>query len=344
MSGFVSFLRRHAKGLAVGAVVVGAVTAMAVRCLPSSEEEMKASAVVVECRTAWVLTCGSRPVLWCAAIDTDSVLRSPASAVGRTATVRLTAGCWMNRWPAVPSCRGRLVAAVPQEGEKELAARRLTDDGCRRVLEKARRCLADSLAWARSEDSELKYYLRVHGVQDEGYQQIASIATRVGQRLTELEAVAARVDSALGSRGRLAFARTTALTAHYRDADGHVRTASCRLLATNRKGRLALLQTADGSTPDGVKAQYLLPWNTTNRRLLAVGFGGLGVEGLASPTAQPLVAEGHRQKRQHDFPRVLVADGCPLFTPRGLFAGMASGREVAGRSEVSQLLMKGGWR
>ena len=344
MSGFVSFLRRHAKGLAVGAVVVGAVTAMAVRCLPSSEEEMKASAVVVECRTAWVLTCGSRPVLWCARIDADSVLRSPASAVGKTATVRLTAGCWMNRWPAVPSCRGRLVTAVPQEGEKELQAQRLTDGGCRRVLEKARRCLADSLAWARSEDSELKYYLRVHGVQDEGYQQIASIATRVGQKLAELEAVAARVDSALGSRGRLAFARTTTLTAHYRDADGHARTASCRLLATNGKGRLALLQTADGSTPDGVKAQYLLPWNTTNRRLLAVGFGGLGVKGLASPSAQPLVAEGHRLKGQHDFPRVLVADGCPLFTPRGLFAGMASGREVAGRSEVSQLLMKGGWR
>ena len=128
------------------------------------------------------------------------------------------------------------------------------------------------------------------------------------------------------------------------DGDAATDTIGCRLVATTARRRLALLQTADATTPSGVKAQYLLPWNTTNRSLLATGFGGIGMDYTAQPAARPVVVAGRRKGRDVSFPRVLTTSGTPLFTPRGLFAGIIVDGHIAGRSEVSRLLMKGGWQ
>ena len=98
---------------------------------------------------------------------------------------------------------------------------------------------------------------------------------------------------------------------------------------------MALLQTLDETTPDGVKAQYLLPWNTTNHHLIAVGFGGIGIEQMASPTAKPQLINGRRKGARH----VLA-----LAVAIGLFAGIANGQNVEGRGNVSLLMMKGGWQ
>lgn len=345
MNGFQTFLRRHKTGLVAAVAFVALAVAAVVRVLPSSTDGMRRSAAVVETRSCWELEAGGRGVLWFAAVDSDSTLLSPSTWRRVAETVRLAGGCWMNRWPAVPSCRGRLVTVLPQADAADIADSAWTEPLLRRLLEKARRDIGDSLQWARSEDSELQYYLRVHGVQDEGYQQIASIAATVKAKVKALERTAATVDSLVDRPDIvLALRRRTSFTVHYRDGDNKNATASCRLVAKGHDGREALLQTLDSKTPNGVKAQYLLPWNTTNHRLMAVGFGGIGVRELAIPSAAPLVIEGRRKGRTHNFPRLIVADGCPLFTPRGLFAGIVDGQEIDGRGHVSLLMMKGGWR
>ena len=346
MKTVLSFLCRHKVGVAIIVVVIGVAVGAAVRCLPSSAKGMCASAVVVESRACWELKAGNKPVLWFAAVDSDSTLVMPATVRRRAEEVRLTGGCWMNRWPGVPSCWGRLVTVLPQDRAAAIAiGRHPTEQQVRQLLAKAQRDIADSLRWAQSEDSELQYYLRVHGVQDEGYQQIASVATKVQAKVAELKVTAAVIDSLLSRPAIvLDMTRRIVYNAHYRNGNGHVATVTCRMVGTRSGSSLSLLQTADRSTPSNVKAQYLLPWNTTNRRLIAVGFGGLGIRELASPSARPQLIAGRRKDGRHDFPRVLVADGCPLFTPRGLFAGIAHGQQMDGRSDVSLLMMKGGWR
>ena len=136
----------------------------------------------------------------------------------------------------------------------------------------------------------------------------------------------------------------TTITVHYRNDDGKNSTAQCRLVNTDKRHRMTLLQTLDETTPDGVQAQYLLPWNTTNHRLIAVGFGGIGIEQMASPTAKPQLINGRRKGARHNFPRVLVTDGCPLFTPIGLFAGIANVQNFEGSGNVYLLMMKVGWK
>ena len=158
-----------------------------------------------------------------------------------------------------------------------------TSQQVRGFLEKAQRDISDSLQWAHSEDSELQYYLRVHGVQDMGYQQIAAVATKVKAKVKELEQTKAAIDSLLANTALpLGLRHKTTFTVHYRNGEGKNARAQCRLVNTDKRHRMALLQTLDETTPDGVKAQYLLPWNTTNHRLIAVGFGGIGIEQMAS--------------------------------------------------------------
>ena len=189
------------------------------------------------------------------------------------------------------------------------------------------------------DDSELQYYLRVHGVQDMGYQQIAAVATKVKAKIKVLETTIGIIDSMLSNHTlHLAIKHKTTYTIHHRNEEGQNTTTPCRLVSTDRHNGMTLMQTLDESTPEGVKAQYLLPWDTTNHSLIAVGFGALGIAQLSSPTAQPSLIEGHRKGARHNFPRVLVTNGCPLFTPRGLFAGIANGQHIEGRNSVAKIM------
>lgn len=342
MNRMITFIRRHRIGLTATLVAVGAVATMAGRCLPSTADEIRRSAVVVEQQSWQALYAHGRPVLFFAAIDTDSCVLMPSTQAARASLTRRSGGCWMNRWPAVPSCNGRIVTVadtLPALGWK-------ADD----VLLAMIHTLEQTLRHDQAADAELQYYLRVHGVQDEGYQQIAALATQLRGRMRRDSATLHRADSLLKGATPLTLGRHTAYTAWYTtDAPGakgrgKAQKVACQCVAVHGRHGLMLLQTADHMTPDGVQAQYLLPWNTTNRRLVAAGHAALGVEGLAQSHAQVVLTEGRRTDGHIAFPSLLATDGSALYTPRGLFAGLLRGHDVVGRNEVSALLMKGGWR
>ena len=359
MKRILSFLRRRRLLLAVTAAVLLAVALLAGRCLPSSGPEMRASVVTVRQQAWYALYAHGRPVLFFAGIDTDSCVRQPAADSLGAAVTRHTDGCWINRWPAVPSCRGRIVTVADTLPAPAWKA----DDVLLAMIRTLQRTLKDEQAM----DSEMAYYLRVHGVKDEGYQQIAALATRLKERLASHRATLALADSLLRTATPLTLRPQLHFTALYttegQNGKAVKNQAQCRLLALAPRHRLALLQTADRSTPDGVKTQYLLPWNTVNRRLLAAGHAALGTMETATTNAPAitnaaptgttaaaaastpvLITGGRRNGHTLVLPRVLATDGTPLFTPRGLFAGVLAGHEVAGRNEVSHLLMKGGWQ
>ena len=193
------YIRRHKVGTAITLLVLTIVTFAAVRVLPSSTEEMKQSAAIVETRTCWEISVGGKGALWFAAADSDSTLLSPSTTRREAERMTLSGGCWMNRWPAIPSCRGRLITVLPQPSATDIVSTGWKSATVRKLMEKARHDIGDSLKLALSEDSELQYYLRVHGVQDEGYQQIAAAATMAKAKIKKLEATAATIDRLLDS-------------------------------------------------------------------------------------------------------------------------------------------------
>lgn len=333
-----TFVLRHWVVLTLVAVIMAAVAVVAWRCLPSSAYGMRSSAVLVETRSWYELRSDNRPVMYFSGVEGDSIATGLACDSTPAVCVTSTAGCWMNRWPGFPSCRGRIVTALGNQPT-------MPNADARTLLQRTVQHLKTTIKSAKTEDEEINYYLRSHGVQDEGYQLIAATSVDGKALLAKMKATADTADSLLALKTKLKIVRRVRYEAFYRDGDSaKVRSVECLMMAQSRDRKLALLQTTDGKTPADVKTQYLLPWDTTNHTLFAVGFGGLGVGLSSASDATPTIVKGRRTGNQHNFPRVLVSDGCPLFTPRGLFAGIATGNDVEGRSAVSKLLMKGGWR
>ena len=333
-----SFIRHHSAILASALIVMAAGGIAAWRCLPSSADDMRRSTVAVEKLTWYELHHAGHAVLFFSTLSGDSAIGGLTTSAKEAQVSHLQGGCWMHRWPIIPSCRGRIVTAdLSPSPSKALL-------GVRQMLERAAHEAGRASMISGEISDEIDYYLRVHGVQDEGYQPVAALVSKVSARKAQVQATSAVADSILHTGARLTIVRRTAWRIHYREAEGlKPCVIGCRLLASDAKHHLALIQTSDASTPAKAKAQWLLPWNTTNHTLLAAGLAGVGND-MGQTDADVLITQGRRKGSEHNFPQLLASDGCPLFTPRGLFAGLIVGHEIASRAQIERILTKGGWR
>lgn len=136
---------------------------------PASADEMKRCMLVVE-RTSWQAICADgRPILFFDSLSTDNKPHGVTAYRDSALHRHHMAGCWINTLPLLPSCKGR-VACVDVTPKKH---GRITADS---LLVFCQRSVKDQLRTLQQQHDELAYYLRVHGVQDNGYQHIAGMA------------------------------------------------------------------------------------------------------------------------------------------------------------------------
>lgn len=306
--------------------------------MPENADGIRRSAVIVE-ETAWnEVDVSGKPMLYFYSTRGDSALVRVTHRRDSAIHRHYAAGCWVNALPGIPSCKGRVATVTGNCGETRL--RRGADIGrlCRDAVE-------SELKTLKGQKAELDYYLRVHGVQDNGYQQIAALAQQVAKDYGESLRAKAILDS-VGTRARFSVALRRHYTVLHRDSAGRLSRTACTLVARERSTRLALLQTADGKTPDGVKALMLLPWNCKGGGEIRVaGFGGLGVSGLECDTVGVSIVAGHATKYgRHDVPPLLASDGSVAFTRHGHFMGLTSGEDIIGRAAIRRLVKQGGRR
>lgn len=248
-------------------------------------------------------------------------------------------GFWTNRWPLMPSCRGRVVAPYTAEGG---VPRSLNDS----VIVRLCRLSADiQLKKLQTQKSELDYYIRVHGVQDNGYQQIAALASSINSAVSAVTTARSIIDSLAADkhhRHRFALCTKATFSVTGHDDEGKTVRIPMHLISRDSTSRLAVLQTSDRSTPDWAKPARLLPWDaSTSRSVLSVATPGLGVRGIESDTVSPIIVQGTLQASgQHNLPRLLAPDGAPVYTRRGHFIGLVNGKQIVARREISKLLKK----
>lgn len=304
---------------------------------PHSDAEARRSVALVVTRSWYEIDSDGRPVAYFRDLGGDSVALGATLSADEAVSERPAAGCWIHRYVSLPSCEGRLVTVAGRlPGRLQADARRLAAHTC----DSLRRRIAD----LSHEQTELRYYLRVHGVQDNGYQEIAALAADHAAVLAGLRRVLAVLDS-LPSAARLSVRRRATYRAYLRTPENRLARVDCRLVTALGDGSLMLLRTADGRTPEGAEAAVVLPWRTDSvADVVAPSYGGIGA-GLAADTAAAVTVVGGRLAgSRHDFPPVLVADGSPVFTLRGHFAGIVSGGRVVSRAQVRSLIRKGGDR
>ena len=320
-----------------GTVVLMAVIAVIIwQLTPVSDKEVRRNELVVEVRSWYELRNDSGVVLTVGEIEGDTALTNISTdTLQPAAHVQLSAGYWVNRFRRFPSCHGRIVTkAAP-------ASSQLVDSGSQdlhTVVRRQAERIENELASLQTQQNELHYYRRTHNVQDYGYQEVAALDTRINRAYAEAERVLQLIDSITdGNHG--VFVKTHhEYTAIYRSAEGKLVRTPLRLVGS--VDGMALLQTADGKTPDGVAAVSLLPWNMDDDcEARAVGFPTIGEEGMECDTVSaqilPMQVE---QGRKHRLPRMLGSDGTPVFSTKGRFIGMVCGDTIATRRAIRKIL------
>lgn len=324
-----SFLRKHGWKLLVAILLVAAVAFLTWRLWPLSTTGIQRCAVVVE-RQAWVeLRVNGKPVAYAAAVG-DNEQRAVALQREDAMTVTRMEGFWVNRTPWWPSCRGTLVVG-------DTVAVSLPADGLRSFVETAQRSFKQQLTSLQSKDDELKYFLRVHGVSDPGFNRVSAEQARVDSAIAHCQSVLATLDT-LGANNRVALALTDRWTAYWHNALGRLDSTTCEFRSQTLGGKLMLLQTENRHRPMGCDAESLWPWDKeADGDVVAVGFNGLSEPSFATLDGKPVIVPGNLKQGRHDFPRIQVADGAPVFTQHGNYVGVVVGKQVYPRSVVRQL-------
>ena len=309
----------------IGILVVLSAAVVTWQLLPSSMATMRGSVVMVE-QTTWqeVLVDG-KPKLYFNAVAGDSALLGVTANRDSALHHRRVAGCWVNRWQMLPSCFGRIVTvACPTP-----SAPKQNDDST--IVRLCKQSIAMQLKTLKAQKAELDYYLRVHGVQDNGYQRIAALTTRLTATYNDVERAAKFIDSLANAKNhKFGFRTMATYTAFFRDSEGKRTKADLFVAERNTKRGIMLLKTKDETTPDGARPLSISPWNhNAERDIRAVGFPGLGENGLECDTISPAIIPGHKTKGNcHDLPTLLASDGAPVFTAKGRFIGIIKGKTI----------------
>ena len=186
----------------------------------------------------------------------------------------------------------------------------------------------------KREIKETDYYIKVHGMQDEGYTAVVAYAHKLKMRLTEVQKVGKRL-AALRKEKQLRVLRHTRYAVHF---DGKTLPAKC--LREDLQWGLCLLQTIDGETPWRASTISALPWGmsaTGDVRVASVP--GLGLEPLDTVKNSAAVwvanVEADANLRMHT---ALGQPGSPVFSAWGRFVGMYNGRGIVPRHIIAKLL------
>lgn len=300
---------------------------------PSSARQMKRSVAIVACRSWYEMACGGKTTLYFSGVAPDTALVRPSLL--RDSCVRTTyaTGVWVNRYFFIPSCRGRMITvmAKPDEINRQDAWKLI-------VKEKERN--EKRIRQLRVQLRELNYYLRVHDVHDEGYNTVAACAYQKEDEKARCIRLARLFDT-MRPVDRPQLIRKAVYTAYYRLPNGECRQARMREVASSKQCQTVLLQTVGRNTPAGVDPLSIFFANgKSHGAALAVGYGGLGVEELASSDASCSIIPTTLHDNRHDLPPVLGCDGSPVFSTRGYFIGITRGNEVITRSQLRDLLRK----
>lgn len=235
-----------------------------------SEATLAKSVAVVERTGCYLLEADGRPLL---ALGYDT-LYTPA--------------VWANRYALFPSCKGRL--ATPIVGRRDSMERW----PAAKIQAWARDRLSadDSTAQSlRRQAASIGYYLKVHGVQDEGYHEIARHAQRLRSRLDNINATDSVLRKALASKA-IGFRRHEQYHIIY-NSDGKQRKVGCAIERARVADGYLLLRAAGKTLPKSAKAVSLWLWvDSIPQRMLFTQYGDYALQALSHPHITSSLALG----------------------------------------------------
>lgn len=295
-------------------LVISALVWLIVRAMPATEDDLRRSTCFVNGRNYLCLVNGNDTIV----LSADSVEQQ---------------GVWINRHWWWPSCDGRVLTMSPYN----VAFKKIQPynaDSLKTLVNEGADSLSRLLQRKETERKELQYYLRSHGVIDEGYTQIAAYASKQTVETDSLKRRAERllavINKANGNKKALHWKllRKGVYNVSWYDGDDSLRTVSCKPIITSLKhiGSPVIVHTKRRIKPWGVYAVRNVPWGVAeHKKIISVR---LSAADTITPRHAILVTGNYWRGHNHDLPRLFALDGAPVFTQHGRFIGIISGKEV----------------
>lgn len=267
---------------------------LAVMALPATETDMRRTVCLVDGSTHLCLTNGK---------DTVSV---------RCQNLHRQ-GVWVNKHWWWPSCDGRVLTSLRTEwqdaGNADTLAHRLADS------------LEANIKRAHTIHMELEYYLRCHGVQDEGYNRIAAYAENQQHALDSLSALKSKVQRITGS-GKLHMICTGYYRVAWFDNKGKKQWRKCKpvSLPVSSMPATTILHTTSNMLPWGCRAVKNVPWGVAKHKsVITVTL----CPDDSRRTDHTIMARGRYDKgKKVDVAHAFSLAGTAVFTMHGRFIGL----------------------
>lgn len=314
--------------------------------LPVQRADMTRATVIVECRSGYALNIGGRDVLFFHGIADDSTFTDVSTDSAQAEHVSLSTGVWVDRWPAIPSCKGLLLTHTSVNYERKMAD--IVNQNLKLTLEKEVDALRKEVKACKHEATELRYYLSVHGTQDEGFNTISKYAVKVSRRLDSAQHTLKAIES-IKPDAKASVRQTLRFAVIMNDGKGKTVRKTCRLLARRDGMGFVLLQTCDKTTPDTAHPVYmhrLMAWHGSKGDIVFIpSFSGMGRESFDPGTAKShifpaLLKAGTGNEAAHTLPKLLAPDGSPVFSQGGHLIGVSHDGKVVSENEFGELFKK----
>lgn len=278
---------------------------LVLRAFPVSEVELRRSACLIDGRVCVCLVSGKDTV----ELMADSVHQE---------------GVWINRHWWWPSCDGRVLTVGQTSDVKPMNLSAICDS------------IESLLHRKETERKELKYYLRSHGIIDEGYTQIAAYATRQGKmtdslrrKLTVLQKTSRKDGMGKKSKGKAPrFVLRGKYVVSWYNGNNELHHVECEPVVSQLTGKAfpLILHTRRSFKPWGVYAVRNVPWGAAQHRKIVT------VRIVPAERRLPyhsiIVTGNYWQGHDHDIPELFAVEGAPVFTKHGRFIGIIRGKEV----------------
>lgn len=295
--------------------------------LPFSTTRMENSVALVECESYYQICADGKPAVWFKCLG-DSCMPEGMSlnADSGVTTKRYVTCCWVNKYPLFTSCPGLLLTANGDStAEKGIAA---ANSNLAAVIRKTAERLTEEISRLDRKIEETDYYMRVHNVNDDGYNVMADYAANIREQKAQAEALSAKLTAiAANKKAEMRLVAKYTLL-YYSDTTGTITRTPCRIVTRTRTAPLLLLQTADCQKPDAATAIYMHQWLTPSPSagdsIYTAAIPGCAQYGFTPEGKKPKVFAGcAKNGAGHDLPRLLAPDGSAVFSRGGQFAGIS---------------------
>ena len=194
------FNRRFYKSVSIILVVL-LLSSIAKRNLSLTRRHIRRCAVDVTEKSYYQLDVNGKPVAYFSDYTDSTFVGGSLSADSIHSRMSVSEGYWVNKLPVLPSCFGR-IAVIRRHYPSTII--NLKDQKLHHVLMYALLKMDIKLVGLQSKRNETAYYLRIHSVQDYGYNKIADYHTKLVQQMDSLQRIIhALQDIKPGSRLRI---------------------------------------------------------------------------------------------------------------------------------------------